>query len=61
MAITNSDLSHAELPEIGKRKILSNEEEDMGQKSRQYSGASVSLECVATSVLIDKKAGSAES
>ena len=29
LVVTNSDLSHAELPEVGKRKIFWNEEEDM--------------------------------
>jgi hypothetical protein len=61
LVITNSDLSHAELPEVGKRKIFLNEEEEVDPKARLYSGAAVSLECKATSGLIDKKAGNVES
>ena len=60
LVVTNSDLSHIELPELGKRKIFWNEEEDMDSKSRQYLGDFVSLECNTTSGLKDKKTDSAE-
>jgi len=61
LVVTNSDLSHAELPEIGKRKILFDEEKDICQKSQQYLNAYVSLECDPKSGFIDKKAGNAKS
>ena len=34
LVVTNSDLSHAELPEVGKRKIFWNEEEDMKKENQ---------------------------
>ncbi len=61
LVVTNSDLSHAELPEIGKRKIFMQGEEDMGQESQQHFTNDTSIECDPTSDKIVKKVGHAES
>ena len=34
LVVTNSDLSHTDLPELGKRKIFLNEEDDLSQNSQ---------------------------
>ena len=36
LVVTSSDLSYTDLPEIGKRKIFLNAEEDLSQNSQQY-------------------------
>ena len=36
LVVTSSDLSHTDLPEIGKRKIFLNAEKDLAQNSQQY-------------------------